>query len=262
MEPTLHISEMDRAAIDRACALQPADKWVRGRLYWHLITPYAMVLQAELNGEHVGHACATVYNDSGWVREVRVLHLRDDATVGPALLKELLARMEAAGATRQITVAPKRYQPLFAAFGFVPEGEVLEYECGQFLQATRDEVVNMEPEHILGVLHLDRLATGEDREQLIREHMYLGSVYIEGSRIRGFSLPLLGEGLIVADHPEAGLELQRWLFPIQPILHMPAGQLAGHEHLIKQGYSANYPSMRMVRGSRPAYRPAMIFAHP
>jgi len=253
---------MQRADIDRACALQPADRWLRGRMYWHLITPYALLVQAELNGAYVGHGCATVFHDSGSVNEVHVQPLRDAATIGSALLKDVLARMEAEGATRQLTLAAPRDQPLFASFGFVPEGDVFEYGYGKFLQATRDEVVNLEPEHILGVLHLDRQATGEDREQLIREHLYLGSVYQEGSCIRGISLPLLGHGLIVADSPEVGLELQRWLFPIQPVVHMPECQFAGPAHLVKQGYSADYPCMRMVRGPRPAYRPTMIFAYP
>ena len=142
MKITINITEMQRADIDRACALQPWDRWLRGRMYWHLITPYALLVQAELNGEHVGHACATVFHDSGQVSEVRVLHLRDAAIIGSALLKEVLARMEAEGATRQLTLAAPRDQPLFASFDFVPEGEVFEYGHGSFLQANRDEVID------------------------------------------------------------------------------------------------------------------------
>jgi len=55
----------------------------------------------------------------------------------------------------------------------------------------------------------------------------------DGTRIRGFSLLLLGEGLIIADALDVGLELQRWHFPVQEHLLMFDGNLA-HEHLTKQ----------------------------
>ena len=103
---------------------------------------------------------------------------------------------------------------------------------------------------------------GVDREWLLREHAYLGSVYQEGTRVRGFSLPLFGHGLIVADSPEVGLELQRWLLPIQPYLRLPVGHLAAHGHLMARKYTATRAGIRMVRGDRPAFRPTMIYAHP
>lgn len=76
--------------------------------------------------------------------------------------------------------------------------------------------------------------------------------------MREFSLPLLGEGLIIADAPDVGLELQRWLFPTQEHILLPAGN-AAHEHLVKQGYSATPVGVRMVRGTPLAVRTAMCF---
>ena len=96
---------------------------------------------------------------------------------------------------------------------------------------------------------------------LLREHAYLGSVHVDGTRVRGYSLPLLGHGLIVADAPEVGLELQRWLLPIQPYLLLPVGHLAAHAHMIARKYTASAAGIRMVRGTRPLYRPEMIYAH-
>lgn len=78
----------------------------------------------------------------------------------------------------------------------------------------------------------------------------------------GLSLPLLGHGLFVADSPEVGLELQRWLLPIQPTLRLPVGHLAAHGHLIAHKYTAQPAGIRMVRGEGLAYRPVMIYAHP
>jgi GNAT superfamily N-acetyltransferase len=253
---------MRHADLMPACCLAPADDGLRGRLHWHFHTPYALVHKAELGDEMVGYGCGVLFPDSGWVREVFVHPVVQHEEVGRALVRDLVQQMEAQGAQRQLVIAPEPHQPLYSACGFAVDGHLLAYHDGSFLQATKDEVVNLEPEHMLAVLRLDRLATGEDRERLLREHAYLGSVYQEGTRVRGFSLPLLGHGLIVADSPEVGLELQRWLLPMQPSLRLPVGHLAAHGHLMARRYTATPAGIRMVRGERPDFRPTMIYAHP
>ena len=253
---------MHRTDLLAACSLAPADEGLRGRLLWHYHTPYALITKAELGDELVGYGCGVLFPGSGWVREVFVHPVAPCEEVGRALVLELVQQMEEQGALCQLVIAPEPHRPLYSACGFAVDGELLAYHDGSFLQATKDEVVNLEPEHMLAVLRLDRLATGEDREWLLREHAYLGSVYQEGTRVRGFSLPLFGHGLIVADSPEVGLELQRWLLPIQPYLRLPVGHLAAHGHLMARKYTATRAGIRMVRGDRPAFRPTMIYAHP
>jgi len=118
----------------------------------------------------------------------------------------------------------------------------------------------MEPQHLLGVLHLDRRATGEDRRTWLMEHSYLGSVYNERGRIRGFVLPLLRDALIVADAPDVGLELQRWVFPVQEHLLIPATNSAALHHLHERGYTSTVDTVRMVRGVVPDYRGELVYA--
>ena len=91
------------------------------------------------------------------------------------------------------------------------------------------------------------------------ENEYLGRVYLDGRHVRGFALPLLGEGLIVADAPMVGLELQRWLFPVQDHLLLPENS-AAHAHLIEHGYRKEVVGVRMVHGPALVRNAAMIFA--
>ena len=115
------------------------------------------------------------------------------------------------------------------------------------------------PEHWLAICHLDRRATGEDRSTWLREHDYLSRVWLEQGRVRGFLLPLAGEGLIIADHPAIGLELQRWLLPLKDHITLPTCQPEVQEHLVKQGYSPAPVVVRMVRGATLVWRPEMVF---
>ncbi|HOP44803.1 MAG TPA: hypothetical protein PLA11_14880, partial [Flavobacteriales bacterium] len=76
---------------------------------------------------------------------------------------------------------------------------------------------------------------------------------------RGFLLALAGEGLIIADHPIIGLELQRWQLPVQDHITLPAGQPEVHEHLVKQRYSPTPAFVRMVRGAAIPWQAGMVF---
>ena len=233
-----------------------------GRLLWQVHTPYAHALLAvhDMDPDEVlGIACATIHGTSARITLMRTHDSAEGHSVHAALAEALLAQLDAEGCTSCSLVSAPTAEPRWAALGFTAAGSVLRYTGGRSIQATCDEVIHLEPHHRLGVLHLDRQACGEDRSTLLMEHGYLGLVYLDGTRIRGFSLLLLGEGLIIADAPNVGLELQRWLFPVQEHMLLPMGN-AAHEHLTKQDYVATTIGVRLVRGAALDARPAMVFA--
>lgn len=228
------------------------------RLRWHLSTPYATALMAEIFGDVIGVACGFVQGGHG---RITVLGFLDeaDAEVRKRLTDALIEALTDQGCSSIEAVAAPSDVAKWESFGFVAHEKILRYTGGRFLQATRDEVIHVEPEHRLGILHLDRKACGFDRSTLVMEHIYLCVVYIEGTRIRGYSLSLLGEGLIVADAADVGLELQRWHFPIQEHVLLPEGNGA-HEHLTKQDYRSELEGIRMVRGEVLPLKVEMCFA--
>jgi len=233
-----------------------------GSLLWHLHTPYAVALVAMQHEKPAGFALGIHHGRSAWLHDLSVHPLHMGAGVGTALATALLHAFADQGCTAQLLVARPGSEGFWQRFGFVPQVELLEYTDINFTQATHEHVIALEPPHGLAVLHLHRLATGEDAEQLLREHFYLGQVYVERGRVRGFLLPLLGKGLIVADAPDVGHELQRWLLPVQDGLRLPVGHLHAHAHLVRAQASIRQAGLRMVRGEAPEFRIPMIYAHP
>ncbi len=158
--------------------------------------------------------------------------------------------------------APPEAVLFFERHGFAQETALLRCTGGRFLQATLDEVLLMEPVHHMAMAHLDRRAFGEDRRTWLVEHSYIASAYVEHGRVRGFSVPLLRNALIVADAPDVGLELQRWVFPTQEHLIVPAGNGPALKHLHERGYTSSVHAVRMVRGERPTFQAELVFGHP
>ncbi len=258
MNADVRIIPLTPDVIEQAAHPWP-DTWEEklGRLRWHLTTPYATALMAEIFGDVLGVACGYVQGGHGRITLLGFLD-EADAEVRNGLADALIDALTAQGCTSIEVVATPTDVAKWEGYGFVPLERILRYTGGRFLQATLDEVVHYEPEHRLGLLHLDRKACGMDRSTLVMEHSYLCVVYIDGTRIRGFSLALLGDGLIIADSSEVGLELQRWHFPVQEHILLPEGNLA-HAHLTKQDYRTTLEGVRMVRGTAPAMQLEMCY---
>ncbi len=235
-------------------ALYPDRTVGQARLRWLLSTPYVDVIHTFNDDRASGLIGWTTEGDAR-----RIIELRGE----PYARHELLdAALQTAPGKSWLALAQHGCMATFQEHGFVSFGECAQFRRGVFLEASRDEVVPFEPQHLLSVLHLDRKATGEDRRAYLQEHLYLGLVYLEAGRVRGFALPLAGEGCIVAERPDIGLELQRWLLPLQDQLIVPLDQAAIVDHFAAQGFTRTTVATHLVRGHLPDMHPSFWYAIP
>ncbi|HMC97451.1 MAG TPA: hypothetical protein VKG92_07360, partial [Flavobacteriales bacterium] len=173
---TPHISTLTPAGALGAAAAWPDEREaLLGRLLWHIHTPYAQAFVATANEAVLGIGCCIVHATSG---RITLLRAQDDAS-RTALAAALVAHLETAGATTQLITVTEEDVSFWSALGFVAQGNLIRYTGGRFLQATRDEVIHLEPFHRMAVMRQDKQATGEDRGTWLWEHAYLGRVYAE-----------------------------------------------------------------------------------
>jgi GNAT superfamily N-acetyltransferase len=233
-----------------------------GRLRWHLHSPYAGAWVVEHEGLLVGVACATRSATSARIGHFFIHPQHRLHQHGTALAQHLLAHLEANGLNTQTVQAQASELPFWLGQGFAPQGSYTRYHGGLHIDASRDEVVPLEPAHTLALLHLHHRATGEDHRALLLEHLYMAQAYVEQRRLRGALVPLLGHGLLVADAPAVGLELQRWLLPHQPDIIVPEENAAAAAHLVERKYTPSSAGLRLVRGPLLPYRPELVYAWP
>ena len=226
---------------------------------WHVSTPYALAIGAWTGSELVGILLAVCHASSAHLSDLYVVPTRMNEGIGTALMEHLATTCASDQLATQVVLAEPDQVGWFQHLGFEAHGEFIRYIGGRHVQATMQAVVHAEPQHWLAICHLDRKAMGEDRSIWLREHDFLAYVWQEQGRVRGFLLALAGAGLIIADHPIVGLELQRWMLPVQDHITLPAGQPEAHEHLVQQGYRPVPACVRMVRGTPPPWRPELVF---
>jgi len=227
------------------------------RLRWYQHTPYATVLAAWEDERLLGVATGWRLNDTACITGLYALPEEDEAH--PVLSKALLAALVPDEAPCVVN-ATSSMVAHWKALGFVRQHDVMRVTVVRHIEMQEGSVIHLEPQHWLAVFRLDRMATGMDRRTMLLEHAYLGQVYVDNGHVRGFLLPLLGNGLIVADAPHVGLELQRWLFPVQLQVLLP-GTSPVLEELSAQGGSVHRNAVCMVRGDLPQ-RSDMLYADP
>lgn len=227
------------------------------RVRWHLHTPFATVLAAWHGDQLAGLATGWRLNEAACIT---TLHVRPDAPEAYAPLAEALVAALVPDEAPCVVHATPAQVAQWTALGFTPHHELVRVARVRLTTAHGQAVVALEPHHWLAVFRLDRAASGLDRRPLLLEHDYLGQVYEEAGRVRGFYLPLLGHGLIAADAPHVGGELQRWLFPVQPQVLLPATSPALPQ-LTEQGAHVRTEAVCLVRGPLPL-QADMLYAEP
>lgn len=227
------------------------------RVRWHLHTPFATVLAGWHGEELAGLATGWRLNEAACIT---TLHVPPDASEAYTALANALVVALVPDEAPCVVHASPAHQAQWTALGFEEQHALVRLAGVRFTDTPRPAVMALEPQHWLAVFRLDRAATGLDRRPLLLEHAYLAQVYEEGGRVRGFYLPLLGHGLIVADAPHVGLELQRWLHPVQGHVLLPAACPA-LEELTAQAAAVSTEAVCLVRGHLPR-QAEMLYAEP
>lgn len=233
---------------------------VIARLRWHLSTPYAIAIKAVFGEVMVGGAgMAVAHEGSGWIGERLMMPRFRTAVLESQLINALCVELKIRGCHTILSLANEEQRTHLERLGFTEDGCYVRYAGGKCEWPTMDEVGLCEPYHSMGIIRLDRMVSGEDRRTLLSEHFYAGRVLIGKGRTLGYYLPLLGDGLIIAEQPWAGLELLRWHLPHVTEVVLPEANSGVLEFLQERGYTEQGREWRMVLGDRLPWRPEMIF---
>ena len=233
--------------LDELPELEPADyDMMMARLRWHMTTPYATVIKSVF-GEALTSALAMAvwHNGSGWIGDRLMMPRFQGPELEGALLGSLLTELHARDCATVSALVEEASVPVFLERGFAHAGAYLRYAGGTCEAPTLDEVELCGPHHSMGILHLDRSASGEARTELISEHFYASRIYVEKGRVRGSLMPLLGEGLVLADRPDVGEEHLRWHMPHVQAVWVPEANAVAREFLTIRGYTEQGRQYRM-----------------
>jgi GNAT superfamily N-acetyltransferase len=235
---------------------------------WGDITPYfryyfsnpnCYTFVAEENGKLIGSGNYTLHPESAWLSHIIVLPEYRNKGYGEAITKLLISEIKKSGCPSLMLIATPMGEPVYKKLGFQT---VAKYIFLKDFSIDTTAVKGLRPlkqEDISEVLKLDRLVAGEDRSRLLKSAAN-GWVVESGSTLKGFYLPQIFEGPVLATDTEAGLALLGIKMKNKGPLVLPEDNTEGVRLLKQNGFNEYHaPGMRMFLGKNVIWQPKMIY---
>lgn len=228
-------------------------------------SPHGDVLVAEHgSGEAAGAVCCVSFGATGWIGALGVAPEARRHGLGRALTEAAVGRLRERGAGTVLLFATDMGRPLYERLGFVAEGAATAWRGTAGARAGTLAVRRLCEDDRDRVAALDRLATGEDRANLLEALHPLSGVAVDrGETLAGWAAKApYGAGIaICAADEEAGATLMAAAAggPEPATLVVPDANAAANANLRRWGFRPANAGERMRLGPPVAWRPERQF---
>ena len=214
---------------------------------------------ASRDGVDIGMVNSTNYDSVGWIGNLVVQSGHRGGGIGAALMRRAMKHLTDSGAASIRLDAVEKAIPLYERLGFRAEYASLRFN-GLGIHFNAPDVEEMLSSHLEGVLDLDEIYFGANRERMLRrvfadfpEYCF---VACEGGAVRGYIMAKRGESNVrvgpwVCEPSRAELagDLLRRLMDASAgerlWIGVPEGNRASVEVLTAHGFSSLPSSLRM-----------------
>lgn len=201
------------------------------------------------------------FDDVAWLGWIVVHKKYRNKGLGTAITQNLLEKSKKLGADKLILTATELGCPIYTKQGFkttsfyhfltAPANYKPIFDRTKIKQAVQTDLHQ--------ICELDKQATGENRAALLATHLE-NTLVFTNTLIDGFFIESLGDGLIVAQTPEAGENLMNFrLKKNKNKVTVPDGNIELLKSLKAKGFAETLKIPRMVLGTEPKWNPAMIY---
>lgn len=242
--------------------LQPED-WpdILPSIQYYCKSDFCFPLKAIRDNQLVGMGTAIIHGHTAWLAHIIVHKEYRNSGIGRAITQALIGLIHRTPCQSMLLIATALGEPVYKKVGFETEAEYLFFENGVLYNGEISKrIIRFEKKYKNELLKLDGSVSGEDRSKLLQEHMVNAHMFIENNAVKGFYLPTLGEGLIIADTNDAGQELMKMRFTENKKFCIPANNQHGINFLHTHGFKEYRKASRMILGKRLSWSGDKIYS--
>jgi hypothetical protein len=249
--------------IEMLRALQPAD-WpdIIPHMQTYAQSPFCFPLKLTEGTGIVGTGTLILHEQTAWLAHIIVHPDHRNKGIGSSIVRTLLQHREAMKKKTKLLIATALGEPVYKKAGFRQVSVYKVFKKEKIVDDNKvvPEIVDLTELYIPQLLKLDAAISGEKRERLLLNYIETAKIYLKNGLVRGFYLPSLGEGLILADNDEAGKELLKLKCTLSDMTVLPEENETAVQLLPTLGFKEMRQVKRMILGDDIAWQPQYFYS--
>jgi GNAT superfamily N-acetyltransferase len=243
----MQILPLTKLDLDSLPQIQPTD-WtdIRIPVSSYIEPDYIFPFKAVIDDVLIGTGTAILHEKTGWLATIVTHNEYRNQGIGKQITEHLLTFLQSHNCEHIYLIATALGEPVYTKVGFITEGR---YDFYKDINLEKLDISkNVSPyqsDYKQAIFDLDKPISGEDRSQHLEDFLIDSFVYFQNGNLEGFYLPNLGDGLIIANTPEAGVELMKKRFQKFKIAAFPQANKAAHDFMESHGYTPVSTHARM-----------------
>jgi len=220
-------------------------------------------VKAISDNEIVGIGTLIVFDNTGWLAHIIVDKNYRNRGVGSQITQKLINIGNENSVKTLLLIATELGLPIYKKAGF---RIITEYQYFKRIKPWKDFQFspnifsNKDSFHSM-IFELDEIISGENRRSLLADYLENSLVYIENNSVQGFYMPGLGEGLVLANTTDAGLELIKMKYSKVDKAVLPADNYIAANFLKRNGFTlSDTKGTRMILGKEIDWEPEHVFS--
>lgn len=209
----------------------------------------------------VGLGATIIHDDVAWLGHIIVHPDQRGHGIGRRITESLVDTAKQNNCETIYLIATNLGAPVYEKVGFITDTEYLFFKDINFDKEVliSNQVIPYKEDFKAEISIIDKVATGEERMMHLENSLENGFVYIDNGKVEGFYLPALGDGLIVANNPLAGLELLKLRLKSNDKAAFPIDNLLATAFFLGQGFKEYDVAKHMRLGKIRPYKLENIY---
>lgn len=247
----------------QAIALLQPDDWedIMPKVYTYIKSEHCYPIKLTLERSVVGMGALTVHEDVAWLGHIIVHKSHRGNGLGKYITAHLVEDAKQHGCTTIHLIATDLGAYVYSKLGFLMETEYVFYkeiELGTNFAVSSD-IQPYNSSHLESILKLDMEVSRENRWRTLGTYIESAYVFINNEFLQGYYIPTLGEGLIIASTPSAGLELLKLHLKSTNRLSLPKDTTVVLDFLNRLGHTPFKTAKRMSVGVKHSVKYDQIY---
>jgi GNAT superfamily N-acetyltransferase len=246
--------------VDEANQVQPKEWGSIAHHITHYVTsPHCHPIKLVEGDKIIGIGTTILHKDTAWLAHIIVHESHRNKGLGTLITEALVDSIDKNIYKTTLLVATELGEFVYKKLGFETECEYTVFKDVGIKAETSSLIIPFEERYREQLYSLDIEAYGEDRKNSIDKHIPNAFLYIQNNIAEGFYMPTFGDGLVVANTANAGIELQKYRLQTNSLCIFPTENTALASFLIEQGYSELKRVKKMFLGEKRTNKPTMIY---